>query len=294
MLLPRFEFLRPATLEDACRALAEAGPAAALVAGGTDLLVKMKNGSVRPECVVSLGRIRSGTPVSRAADGRLAIDPLATMAELARAPGLRAPFESIAEGAAAVGSPLIRNRATVGGNLVSARPCADTAPPLVCWRAALRLRSASGERTVRLETFFTGPGQTAIRPDEILTSIEVEAPLGLAGSAFEKLIRRAALEITIVSAAATVTLDTASGKVTDVRIALGSVAPIPLRAVSAEAILRGERPDATRIARASAEAAREAKPIDDLRGGAAYRRKMVEVLVRRAVEQALARAGGSR
>jgi carbon-monoxide dehydrogenase medium subunit len=294
MLLPRFEFVCPESLEEACAVLAAHGPSAAVVAGGTDLVVKMKKGTIRPERVVSLSRLRSGAPVTRRADAGLVVDPLATMSELARSPELRAPFESVAEGAASVGSPLVRNRATVGGNLVSARPCADTAPPLVCWKAALRLRSAGGERTLDLESFITGPGETGIRPDEILVSIEVEPPPRTAGSAFVKLIRRATLEVTIASAAVTVALDESGETIEDVRIALGSVAPVPLRAAKAEAVLRGERPDEERLAHAAAEAAREARPIDDVRGSAAYRHEMVEVLVRRAAKTALVRAGGAR
>lgn len=292
MPLPRFQFCEPDDIEQACNVLAEAQGSAAIVAGGTDLLVKMKRGVISPDLVVSIARLR-GDAV-RADDGRLIIDAQATMAELGGHRDLRGTFRSIAEGALAVGSPQIRNRATVGGNLVSARPCADTAPPLLCWGARLSLRSADGARTLELNDFFLGPGKTLIRPGEILTAIEVDRPKEPSGGAFLKLIRRATLEITIVSAAAAIVLDGPGGAVRDAGIVLGSVAPVPLRARVAEDALRGEKVGGKSIARAAAEAAREARPIDDHRGAASYRREMVEVLVRRALEMAHARAGGGR
>jgi carbon-monoxide dehydrogenase medium subunit len=146
---------------------------------------------------------------------------------------------------------------------------------------------------VELDKFFKGPGKTQIRPGEILTSIELDKPSDPAGSAFFKLIRRATMEITIVSAAATIVLDRPAGAVREAGIVLGSVAPVPLRARAAEEALRGEKVNGETIARAAAAAAKEARPIDDHRGGAAYRREMVEVLVRRSLEMAHARTGGA-
>jgi CO/xanthine dehydrogenase FAD-binding subunit len=291
MLLPKFQFSAPGSLEEACRLLAEGEGKAAVIAGGTDLLVKMKQGRLSPELVVSIARLGDGQPPVEPDDGLLRIQPLATMTELGNHRDLRGTFRSIAEGALAVGSPQIRNRATVGGNLVSARPCADTAPPLLCWDARLDLASAKGIRTVELSDFFMAPGRTLIRPDEIMVSIDIERPREPAGGAFLKLIRRATREITIVSAAVSLMLDRPGGSVTTARIALGSVAPVPLRAIKAEELLRGERASGTLFAQAAATAAGEAVPIDDFRGSAAYRREMVEVLVRRALEQALSRAG---
>lgn len=292
MPLPRFQFCEPDDVEQACALLAEAGDSAAIVAGGTDLLVKMKRGVIEPDVVISIARFRDDAV--RGDNGMLIIDSQATMAELGGHPGLHGTYRSIAEGALAVGSPQIRNRATVGGNLVSARPCADTAPPLLCWGARLNLRSAEGQRILELNDFFKGPGKTLIRPGEILTSIELDKPAEPSGGAFLKLIRRATLEITIVSAAATIVLDGPGGAVRDVGIVLGSVAPVPLRARAAEDAMRGEKVSGKSVARAASAAAKEARPIDDLRGGASYRREMVEVLVRRSLELAHARAGGGR
>ena len=292
MLLPKFQFSEPGSLDEACRLLADAGDRAAVIAGGTDLLVKMKQGRLKPELVVSIARLRKGEPPVDADNGTLRIRPLATMTELGSHPGLRGTFRSIAEGALAVGSPQIRNLATVGGNLVSARPCADSAPPLLCWDAGLQLASRKGIRTVALKDFILKPGKTVMRPDEIMVSIDVERPREPAGGAFLKLIRRATLEITIVSAAASLLLDKPGGSVTVARVALGSVAPVPLSARKAEGILEGEPASGALFEKAAAAAAAEAVPIDDLRGSASYRREMVEVLVRRALSLSLSRAGG--
>jgi len=143
MPLPKFQFSEPGSLDEACRLLADAGENAAVIAGGTDLLVKMKQGRVKPELVVSIARLRGNEPPLEADGGKLRIRPLATMSELGSHPDLRGTFRSIAEGALMVGSPQIRNLATVGGNLVSARPCADSAPPLLCWDARLSLASGA-------------------------------------------------------------------------------------------------------------------------------------------------------
>jgi carbon-monoxide dehydrogenase medium subunit len=294
MLLPKFQFVKPADLDEACRILAESGRKAALIAGGTDLTVKMKQGLVRPELVVSVTGLRGDAPPVDAANGRLTISPMTTMAELGSHPGLSGTFSSIAEGALAVGSPQIRNLATIGGNLVSARPCADSAPPLLCWDARLELASAGGIRTVELCDFIKKPGMTIRRPDEIMVSIRIDRPEKPAGGAFLKLIRRATLEVTIVSAAVSLLFDKPGGAITSARVALGSVAPVPLRARKAEDILAGESASETLFAAAATAAAGEAVPIDDLRGSAAYRKEMVEVLVRRALGLALSRAGDGR
>jgi carbon-monoxide dehydrogenase medium subunit len=293
MRLPRFRFCEPESIEEACARLAEEGGRAAVVAGGTDLLVKMKRGLLRPEVVLSIARLRGRAPVSRGADGAAVLDALATMAELVASEELPGALGCIAEGARNVGSPLIRNRATVGGNLASARPCADTAPPLLVLGARVRLRSAARERLVGLDGFFAGPGLTCMAPGELLTAIEVPAPPARSGAAFLKLTRRSTLEITIVSAAAYVAFDEGGERIREARVFLGSVAPVPLRAAGAEGALVGERPGRELLAHAAALAAADARPIDDFRGSAAYRREMVDVLVRRALEQAVSRAGGA-
>jgi carbon-monoxide dehydrogenase medium subunit len=289
MILPRFELERPATLAEACALLAAGGGEAALLAGGTDLLVKLKRQERRPRLLISLGRIEE-LRGREAGAGGLALGALSTMSELAVDARLSGPFAGLAEGAAVVGGPLIRNRATVGGNIVNARPCADTVPPLLVLDARLRLSSARGERTVALDGFITAPGATRIASDEILTAIVLPGVAGETGSCYLKATRRAAMEVTTAGVAASLQLD--GGKITSARIALASVGPIPLRALAAEAALAGQTPEEALLARASALAREAATPIDDHRSTAEHRRQLVEVLTRRALTTALARARG--
>lgn len=275
--------------------LSQAGSEARLIAGGTDLLVKMKRGSVRPRLLVSLGHIEELRHMVPMQGQGFRIGALATMRRLTREPLLGGGcFAALVEGADSLGGPVIRNRATLGGNIVSARPCADTVPPLVVLGALLRLETVSGgQRTVALDGFITGPGVCGIRPDEILTAIELpeRAETGF-GSSYVKITRRAAMEVTIVGCAASVTLDESLSRVASARIALASVAPVPLRALSAEEHLVGEVTSEASLRAASVLARRQARPVDDHRAPAAYRSDVVEVIVRRTLRTAIERAGG--
>jgi carbon-monoxide dehydrogenase medium subunit len=226
------------------------------------------------------------------ADGGLRIGPLTTMSAIASSALMTGAFVALAEGAAVVGGPAIRNRATVGGNIVSARPCADTMPPLVAFGASVRLVGPSGSRTTSLEGFIGGPGQPSMSRDEILTAIDVPAPPPWRGSCYLKLTRRAAMEVTVVGCAASVDLEADRRTVARVRVVLASVAPMPLRAREAEGWLVGQVPEEGRIAGAARAAADAACPIDDCRAPAAFRRQIVDVLARRALNAAISRATG--
>jgi aerobic carbon-monoxide dehydrogenase medium subunit len=288
MLLPRFEYHAPADLDEAIRLMSPAS-GGCLLAGGTDLLVKMKRGLLRPRLLVSLRRVPGLREIAASGDGPTRIGALATMSALAGHAALTGT--ALAEGAASVGGPLIRNRATVGGNIVNARPCADTVPPLLALGALLRLRGPEGERVAELDGFIRGPGETALRRGEVLTAIELPStpPELRAGSAYLKLTRRSSMEVTIVGCAASLQLGP-DGKVRRARLVLTSVAPVPLRVTAAEPILEGGAPAESAIASAAATARAAARPIDDHRAPASYRAEMVEVLARRALVLALARA----
>lgn len=288
----RFDVAQPVTVEEAVEGLAEHGAEAAIVAGGTDLLREIRAGVKRPRLLISLDRVDSLAGVREDADGGLVIGAATTVAALARDERIRGRLPALAEGAAWLGSPQVRNLATFGGNLCNARPCADTAPPSLVCDAELRLRSRAGSRTVEAGTFMTGPGQTVRAPDELLESIRFPALPDHTGSSFINVTNRRALEITITSAAARVTLESPEGPVRETRICLGSVAPIPVRAPTAEAELAGKEPTGKALEAAARAAVSDAKPIDDFRGSARYRNWMIEVLVRRALEAALDRARG--
>ena len=314
MILPSFDVLEPTSVDDACAMLAEHGASARVLAGGTDVLVNMKKrtlfdvhpppragerfagaphpwaGAEAASVLVSLGRLPGLCGVSEAEDGSVIVGPTTTMNQAAGSHLLGRRFTALAEGAAAVGAPTVRNRATVGGNLCHARPAADTAPPAMVLGGVLRVVSSAGNREIPADEFILAPGRSALRRDELVQALLLPAPPAHAGSAYIKQIARATLEISVVGAAAFVALDRPGGTVIDARIALGAVGPTPLRAPAAEAALVGQ-PYSEALAAAAGEAARhDARPIDDHRGSAVYRLEMVEVLVRRAVARAAKRA----
>lgn len=289
MLLPRFEFHEPATVEEACRILGELGEKAKTLAGGTDLFVNMKKKVLAPEHVVSLDRVESLAKLD-SKNGTLRIGACAKAAEIADSDEVKADFPALAEGAGKLGSPLIRNLATVGGNLVSARPAADFPPPLMAYGATLVLRNGKGERTIELADFIEAPGQTVLAADEILESILLEKPAPHSGSAYFKLGIREALEISLVNVAVTITTDGPNGPIKAARVVMGSVGPTPLISASAENTLLGEKPSDALFLAAGEAAAMDSRPIDDFRASADYKRAMVKELTRRALALAYDRA----
>jgi carbon-monoxide dehydrogenase medium subunit len=292
MLLPKFDFHEPKTIEEACEILAEKGQDAKLLAGGTDLLVGMKRKVLSPAHLVSLGRIDSLKELV-SENGTLTIGAGLTASELAESEEIRKMVRAIGMGAASLGSPLIRNLATLGGNLGWARPAADLPPPLLVYGAKAVVQRRSGVRRVSLEEFFKGPGETLLQPDEILTAVEMEKPAAPAGAGYIKLGKRKSLEISLVNVAAFVALDEKDGRITTARVALGAVAPTPIRSPSAEQTVIGENPTDELFTRAGEEAAKDSRPIDDFRGSADYRRAMVAVLTKRALSMALEQARGN-
>ncbi len=285
MLLPRFEFHEPATVEEACRILGELGEKAKTLAGGTDLFVNMKKKVLAPEHVVSLDRIESLSELGPS-NGTLRIGACVKAAEIAESDAVGVDFPALQAGASKLGSPLIRNLATVGGNLVSARPAADFPPPLIAYGAKAVLKSSTGERTVAVSDFIEGPGQTIISPEEILDSFFLEKPQAHSGSAYIKLGIREALEISLVNVAVFMTTEGPDGPIKAARVVMGSVGPTPLMSPSAEKVLLGEKPSEALFLAAGEAAAMDSRPIDDFRASADYKRAMVKELTRRALAQA--------
>jgi carbon-monoxide dehydrogenase medium subunit len=269
--------------------MAELGGGVRAIAGGTDLVVNMRKGTVAPEHVLSLGRIKELCAINLSGRG-LTIGACCTVASLAESSVIASQWHALHEGAFSLGSPLVRNLATAGGNLVTARPAADLPPPLMAYGARVTLESSQEQRFVSLDQFFLGPGRTVMKPAEILTSIVLETPPAFSGSSYIKLGTRRALEISIVSVASFLTLESPGGRIRSARVVLGSVAPVPMRAMDAEKTLIGEIPSQSLFTKAGETAAGESKPIDDHRGTAGYRRDMVSVLTRRTLQAALERA----
>jgi carbon-monoxide dehydrogenase medium subunit len=179
----------------------------------------------------------------------------------------------------------------VGGNLCNASPAADTAPPLIAHSAKARIAGSGKQRVVPLEEFFVGPGKTCMKPNELLKELIIPSPPARSGGSFQR-CTRTAMDIAVVNCSVYLTLDSKGGTVKDVRIALGAVAPTPVRARPAEEYLKGKKPDRETIGETANRAAEFSKPIDDVRSSAHYRREMVRVLTRRALQEAVKRARG--
>ena len=288
MLLPPFEYHRPASLTQALELLGELGESARPLAGGTDLLVNLKLKKLAPSALVDL----SGLSELRGGwrdDGKLTLGALNTASGLA-AGGPEIP-RLLALGASVLGSPQVRHRATLGGNLVTARPAADICLPLLALGAVAVLAGPQGEREVPLDGYFLGPGQTVKQPGEVLTQVRLDAPRPGTGGGYQKLGLRQAMEIALVNVAAHLEL-AEDGSVARARVALGAVAPTPMLSPGAAAALEGAEAGPESLAAAAQAAAADAKPIDDHRGSADYRRDMVRNLTLRALEQALAPGQG--
>jgi len=286
MLLPKFAYHAPTTIDEACSMLAHFGAKAKILAGGTDLLVNMKKKLLSPEQIISLNRIEGLNEVSYHKGSWLVLGPLGTAANLSNSKLIQERISVLAQGAGRLGSPLVRNRATLGGNLITARPASDLAPPLLVLSAEVVLKGPKGERTILLEKFFQGPGQTPIQVDEILTQILIPKTQG--AGAYIKLGSRKALEIALVNAASFLEL-APDGSIQQARVALGAVAPIPLLATSAAKILKGAKPkdeDDPVFQEAAQAAAQDSKPITDHRGSAGYRQDMVKILTLRTLKDA--------
>ncbi len=288
MLLPKFEYHEPRKLSDACALMAELGQSARPLAGGTDLLVNMKKNLIRPQHVVFLGRIKELAALKQDSKD-FSLGCFMNIADIAASPIINKSLTALSDGASSLGSPLVRNLATVGGNIASARPAADMPPPLMVYGARVKLNRKGRSRIIPIEEFFTGPGKTLMKEGEILSEIIIDQPPPFSGASYIKLGMRRALEISLVSAAAFISLESPEGPIKAARIALGAVGPIPLRASSAEAVLIGQKPSASLFERAAKAAARDARPIDDFRGSAEYRRDMVIVLTRRSLDTAMKR-----
>lgn len=277
-----FEYVAPKTLEEAVETLAERGEAAWALAGGTDLLPQMKADRVAPKSIVNLKRIPGLDRMEWDERAGLRIGALTKVAELMSAAVVRERYPALAQAALSMASPQIRNLATVGGNLCNASPAADLAPPLLALGACVRLAGPNGERRLTLDQFFVGPGETALTRGELLVEIELPPPDGIR-SLYLKHAHRQAMDLAIVGVA--VALRIQDGVCDDIRLALGAVAPTPLRAGSAEMELRGRSPTPEAIERVAKAAAEESSPIDDVRGSAWYRRRMVEVMTRRGLRE---------
>ena len=283
--LPELDYLAPKTIGEALSLLSQYKGKARLIAGGTDLIPQLKGRGIEPlQYIIDLKDIPDLDYINYDEAKGLAIGALATIKAVLDSTVIRDKFSVLSQAAENMASPQVRNRGTIAGNICNAVPSADSAVALLVLEARLKLVGPKGERVVKIEDFFTGPNQTTL-DGEILTEIQVPTPPPNSKGVYLKLGPRKAMDLAIVGVAVLVVPD--NGKFQDVRIALESVAPTPLRAKKAEAALKGQAFDDKLIEKAADVAASEAKPIDDHRASAEYRRDMVEVLVKRAIKQAI-------
>ena len=297
MLLPRFDFHEPATLAEACEMMAQYGAKAKVIAGGTDLMVNMKKKLLSPERLVSIVRIPELKKLD-SSPAMLKLGPCLTIATIAASEEIGKTWGAICAGARALGSPLVRNRATVGGNIGTARPAGDMPPSLMAYGARVVLSKKSGQRVVSLDDFFRGPGLTEIAPDEVLSEIQVDAPPPYSGCSYMNLSLRSACDCNIVNVASFLTLEGPGGAIKSARIVLGCVGPTHRRAVTAEKTLIGQKPSealfdkAAGVIAACAPGAETADciPIDDFRGSAEYKMDMARLLIRRTLSAAMSQA----
>ena len=282
-----FQYLTPKTVDEVCAFLSQYKKQATVLAGGTDVMVLLKGQVITPSYIIKLDAIKDLDYIVQDDKG-LKIGALATMSDIACSSVVKERFPLLAYAAGEMGSPQVRNTATVVGNLCRAAPSADTAPPLLALGAKLKVISSVGERTINLEDFFIGPGETVLRNDEMVIEIQIPNLPPDTYGVYTRTSSRAALSIAQVSAAVVVTLDSTKTSVVEARIVLGSVAPTPIRATQAEEALKGQTINDETIKKAAGEAMSAAKPISDVRSSAAYRKEMVKALVERALRQVTA------
>jgi len=282
------DYVAPTTLDETLERLHDAGGSARIAAGGTDLVPRMRRGDSAPALLVDVRRLPLDGIEQRG--DNVVIGARVIHTQLGQSDLLARHFPALVDACQSIGGPPIRNRGTLGGNLANASPAADTAPPLLAYDATITLVSQRGQRALPLADFFTGPGATVLAPDELITAVQIPFPLPWTAAVFLKLGKRRAMAIAVASVAARLSCDSA-GRVTTARIALGSVAPTPMRATKAEATLHGSQLDEDVIASAARHARDASSPISDIRASADYRRRMVEVLTRRALTAAWQQLG---
>jgi CO/xanthine dehydrogenase FAD-binding subunit len=284
--LPKFDYLEPHTIDEALSMLSQYKGRAKVMAGGTDILPKLKEREIKaPEGIIALKGIPDLDYIKYDEVDGLSLGALVTIHAVETSPIVQERFGVLFQAAESMASAQVRNRGTIGGNLCNAVPSADTAPALLTLEASLKLTSQNGERIVNVEGFFTGPNETVLTDEEILQEIHVPNLPPHSKGRYLKLTPRRSMDLAIVGVAVVVTAE--DGICNDIRIGLGAVAPTPIRARRAENMIRGQKLSDDVIERAAQIAAGECCPISDHRASAQYRCDMVEVLTKRAIQQAI-------
>lgn len=274
----RFDYYQPEDLKEAFGVMERLKGGARYVAGGTDLICRIKQKVVQPDALISLRRIKGLRGIHH--NGETTLGSMTILREIERDAHMARDHRCLAQAISVLATPQIRNMATLGGNLCNAAPSADSAPPLLVLEATLSLEGPGGRRDVPIEEFFTGPGQTNLRGSEVLTLIRIPSQGARTGSAFGK-VGRLSEDIAIVNAAALLVMEGQTCR--KCRLAVGAVAPVPLRLKRAEQLLEGRRIEEDILEQVSKVVREEVKPISDVRASEEYRRAISGVLVKRAI-----------
>lgn len=287
----RFEYKAPASLDEALNILGASNTDARVLAGGTDLILQMKQGQVCSSLVLDIKGVTELNRLEWSEPDGLHIGAAVSLTKLLTFDAILEHYPILAQACSVIGSVQVRNRGTMGGNICNAAPSADTAPSLMCLGAKAVIASSNGTRTVDLNDFFVAPGKTTIRDDELLVVIKVPTPAIPSAGYYLRHTTREEMDIAVASVASFLTLSPNNETVDKAHIALGAVAPRPVRAYEAESFLTGKSVTADIIEEVAGKTAAEASPISDIRGSYEYRREIVKVLTRRTLRESCTRLG---
>jgi len=289
--MTELRYLAPSSLDEAIGAFAAAGSAARILAGGTDLLVQMRSGVLKPGLIVDIKKIAEMTAIEETSDGGFRIGAAASGMALAEHARFGKVWPGVLEAVNLIGSKQVQGRASAGGNLCNGSPAGDSVPAMVAAGAIVTVQGPNGRRQMKVEDVPAGPGRTNLLPGEILVSFTLPPRPKCSSDAYLRMIPRTEMDIAVVGVGVSLTLD-AKGVCTAARVSLGAVAERVLLVSEAAAALIGSTVDETALERLAAAASAACRPIDDKRGTKAFRIKVAGVLARRAAETALQRARG--
>ncbi len=280
----------PKTVDEAVKFLAAHGENARPLCGGTDLIIQLRAGVRRPEYIVDVKNIQEMCRIEFSMQHGLRLGAAVPCIAIYENGDMRKYYPGLTEAAHLIGSLQIQSRASVGGNLCNGSPAADTTPALIALGAKCRVVGSGGERLVPVEDFCTAPGRTVLQPGELLVEFQIPSPARNSSDAYLRFIPRNEMDIAVVGVGAAVTLDLSDERISDARIALAAVGPIPIFAREASQALAGKRINDEAIDRAAQLAIAATSPIDDMRGTAEFRRHITGVLTRRTLAKAIERA----
>ena len=286
MGIPNLEYIQPRTIEETCDLLQQYKGRARILAGGTDLLNRLKKRDVTPDILIDLRGIPDLDQIVLNENQGVTIGTLTPIQALEDSPLIRQRYGVLHQAVSQMGSVQVRHMGTIGGNLCNAAPSAETAPALIGLEARARIIGKRRERTVLVEDFFIGPGKAVLEEGEFLIDLQLPAPIPNTAGVYLKHTLRRAMDIAMVGVAVVANLNSEGRVFRDVKIVMGAVAPIPMRAKQAEALVRGKTLSVKLAEEAAELASREAKPISDIRASAEYRRKMIRVLTVDAIQRA--------